>query len=75
MPFKVNQYVKAKKHITGSIRKDKIYKVVKVEDPMFSTYLMDKRRPWESIQLQYVYWLKRNEQVTCTLHENLEAYD
>ena len=75
MPFKVNQLVKATKHISGSVRQGKIYRVIKVEDPMFSRYMMAKNQPWEDRDLEYCYWLKRNEMVTCTLHSNLEPYD
>ena len=75
MPFKVNQLVKATKHVSGSVRQGKVYRVVKVEDPKFSRYLMSKKQPWEGTNLEYCYWLKRNENVTVTLHSNLEAYD
>jgi hypothetical protein len=49
---------------------------VKVEDPSFSRYLIGKGTPWlPEKDAQPVYWLKRNEQVTLTLHENVEPYE
>ena len=76
MTYKLNQFVKARKHVSGSLAQNKVYKIVKVEDPSFSRYLMDKRTPWSPEKdAQPVYWVKRNEQITCTLHENLEPYE
>ena len=76
MTYKLNQFVRARKHVSGSITQDKVYKIVKVEDPSFSRYLMSKGTPWlPEKDAQPVYWLKRNEQVTLTLHDNVEPYE
>ena len=76
MTYKLNQFVRAKKHVSGSMTKDWIYNIVKIESPEFSRYLAAKGSPWlPEKDLQYVYWIKRNEQISVTLHENVTPYD